>query len=94
LACRSWTAFRTLLIIEYNGRDYTLRKKSAWRSAFVVLDESDDEIGSLGRKSMWGREAAAVLPDEWPVAVRAFAIWRTLAMWKRESDGAVAAAAT
>jgi hypothetical protein len=77
------------MIIHYGGRDYTLRKPSAWRRAFVVLD-GERQIGSIAPESAWTRRAIADLPADWPLPIRAFAIWLVIILWKRDADSAAA----
>jgi hypothetical protein len=89
---RKPSAFRTVLIVSYDGREYTLRKKSAWRAAFVLL-EADREIGSLTPNSLWRRDARVTLTHDWPLPIRVFVIWLAIIMWKRDADAVVAAAA-
>jgi len=87
------SAFHRSFVLDYKGRQYTLRAKSTFRRAFILLDGAS-QIGSLAPNSMWTRTATAHLPDDWPLPLQVFAIWLTIVMWKREADsGAVAASA-
>jgi hypothetical protein len=82
--------FRDTMIIHAAGREYTLRKPSVWRRAFVVMD-GDRQIGSIAPDSAWTRRATADLPADWPMPVKAFVIWLVVILWKRDSDGVAAA---
>jgi hypothetical protein len=79
------SAFRNAFELNFNGWKYTLRKKSLLSRSFLV-ESGEREIGSLVPKSMWSRSARVTLPQDWPLPVRAFAIWLTIILWKRESD--------
>jgi hypothetical protein len=79
------SAFRHTMIVTYQGREYELRKSSAWRRTFVVLD-GDTQIGSLSPNSTWTRQATVDLPAKWPLAVRTFVIWLAIILWKRDAN--------
>lgn len=79
------SAFRHTISLRHQGREYTLRKPSRWRRAFVLMD-GERQIGSITPKSRWTRRAAADLPPDWPVAIQAFAIWLVLILWRRDAD--------
>jgi signal transduction histidine kinase len=76
-------------VLTCGGHEYSLRKRSMWRREFV-LRSGQTEIGSLVPRNMWTRHAQVTLPPDWPLAVRAFVIWLTILIWKRESDSAAA----
>jgi hypothetical protein len=78
------SAFRNTIVITHGGRQYTLRKKSVWKRAFVLL-EGDTNIGSLSPNRWLGRDASVNLPADWPLAVKTFVIWLAIILWKREA---------
>jgi hypothetical protein len=88
------SAFRNTFIVSHHGREYTLRKKSAWGRAFVVIADGpgeagsriESEIGSLAPQSAWTRRATVDLPKDWPLAIRVFVIWLAVIIWKREAN--------
>ena len=84
------SVFRETMIIRADGREYTLRKLSVWRRAFVLMD-GDRQIGSISPDSVWTRHATADLPADWPLPVKAFAIWLVIILWRRASNSAAAA---
>jgi len=84
------SAFRRSFTLDHNGRQYTLRAKAPFRRAFVLLDGTR-EIGSLVPDSAWTRKSTVHLPDGWPLPLTVYAIWLTIILWKRDSDGAAAA---
>jgi hypothetical protein len=79
------SAFRNTVIVTHGGRHYTLRKRSVWKRAFVLL-EGDREIGSLSPNSWLTRDATVNLPPDWPLAVKTFVTWLAIILWKREAD--------
>lgn len=79
------SAFSRKYLLRYHDREYTLRAKSAFRRAFVLLD-GPRQIGSIKPASALTRQAMADLPDSWPLPVRAFVIWLTMIQWRREKS--------
>src|SRR5689334_8996173 len=45
------SAFSSTLLVRYQGREYTLKKRSAWRRAFVVLAHLG-EAGSAAEREI------------------------------------------
>jgi hypothetical protein len=89
------SAFFNTFVLAYQGRQYTLEKKSAWGRAFVLrsrLGEAgsvrETQIGSVVPAGAWTRKASADLPDDWPLPLRVFVIWLATVMWRREADAA------
>jgi hypothetical protein len=83
------SAFRNAFIVSYNEKLYTLRKKSSWRRAFVLLDDGR-QIGSVSPDRVWTREATADLPRDWPMPIKAFVIWLVIVLWKRDAQSSAA----
>jgi len=79
------SAFRSTFMISWNGREYTLRKKSILGREFVLLD-GDTQIGSVARNSWWSRDSSVDLPTTWPLPIRVFVIWLVLIMWRRDAN--------
>jgi hypothetical protein len=91
------SAFFNTLTVGYQGREYTLKKRSAWRRTFVVLAPVGEagsalggEVGSLVPTGALTRKADVDLPEDWPLHLRVFVIWLAIIMWKREADSAAA----
>jgi len=81
------SVFRHTIVITHDGRQYTLRRKSFWKRAFVLL-EGDTTIGSLSPNSWLGRDATVHLPNDWPLAVKTFVVWLAIILWKRDAAAA------
>lgn len=81
------SAFRSTIVLQFNGREYTLRQPSIWRREFVIEDD-DQQLGTITPANMWTRHATADLPADWPEPVATFAVWLILLMWKREMEAA------
>jgi len=85
------SVFRQEFTLTLEGRAYTLKRLSAWRREFALC-VGDTRLGSVAPESWLLRRARVDLPEEMPGWARAFVVWLTLLMWKRDSDaGAVAA---
>jgi len=79
------SVLRREFIVRHAGRELTLRSRSMFRRAFVLLDDSR-EVGSIAPRSAFTRSAAADLPDDLPLPVRAFIVWLTVILWRREQN--------
>lgn len=79
------SVFRRTFVIRHAGREYTLRRESMFRRAFVLLDGSR-QIGSLAPNGAFTRKAAADLPRDLPLPVRMFIVWLTVISWRREQN--------
>jgi hypothetical protein len=74
--------------LEYGGGRYRLAKESVWRSVFLLTREGVGVVGSVRRKSLFGRETVVDLPGELPLEVRVFILWLTVLMQKRDAAAA------
>jgi hypothetical protein len=81
-------AFQRSFLVHHDGRSYTLRAKSAFRRAFVLLAGSE-QVGSVVPLGVLTRKASVDLPN-FPAAVKVFVVWLTVIIWKRDSDAAAA----
>ena len=78
--------FRREFVIRHRDREYTLRPESLFRRAFVLLDGSQQQIGSVAPESAFTRKAAASLPHDLPLPVRMFIVWLTMISWRRQQN--------
>jgi len=81
--------FHRTFLIEYAGKQYTLRAKSALLREFSLSD-GDREIGTLSTKGVFTRRATVEFPEEIPLQAKVFIIWLAVILWKRESDSSAA----
>ena len=79
------SVFRREFVIRHAGREYTLRRRSIFRRAFVLLAGSR-HVGSIAPSGAFTRKAAADLPHELPLPVRMFIVWLTVISWRREQS--------
>lgn len=79
--------FRRRYQITFGAKTLTLKARSTWGRAMVVLD-GERAIGHVAPTGAFTRRAAADLPDTLPLPVRAFIVWLALLVWKREADAA------
>lgn len=77
---RRW---RRELFIEHSGRQFSLRKESAFRRGFLLF-ENAAAIGSIAPAGVLTRKAAAVLPEDLPLFLRVFIIWLVMTTWKQD----------
>ena len=76
------SVFRLEFVIRHAGLEYTLRRRSIFRRAFVLLDGSR-EVGSIAPKNAFTRKAVVDLPPTLPVPLRMFIVWLTVISWRR-----------
>ena len=79
------SAFRRSFLVEHAGKQYTLRAKSAFRRAFILLDGSE-EVGSVCPEGIFTRRSKVDLPESLPLPVKIFIVWLTVILWKRDSE--------
>lgn len=78
--------FCPAIAIHHAGRDYTLRPRSIFRRAFVLLDGAR-EVGSLVPRNPFTRRAAVDLPTDLPLPLRMFVVWLTVMSWRAAASG-------
>ncbi len=83
--------FKQEFALTAEGREYVLRKLFWWRREFGLFVR-DTQVGTVAPEAWFTRRAAVNLPDDLPGSLRAFVVWLTLLMWKRDSDAAAASA--
>ena len=81
------SALRRSFFITHDGKQYTLRARSIFGRAFLLLD-GDREVGSLAPEGLCTRRAAIDLPEDLPLPVKVFIIWLAIILWKRDADSA------
>jgi hypothetical protein len=88
------SAFHRCFVIEYGGRLFTLRAKSAFGREFILFDDGPNEIGFIAPEGIFTRRAIAGFPEELPLPVKAFIMWLVIIIWKRDSDSGPSAGGT
>jgi hypothetical protein len=84
---RKPSAFTRRLLIEQGGVQYELRPRSMFLRGFQ-LRAGDQVVGTLLPDGFLSRRMNIDLPGSIPMPMRAFLIWLTVLMWKREADSA------
>ena len=81
----SKTSFwRPELEIEFEGDHYVLKKRSMWCDT-VVLQQGNEEMGTIRHTAWHRRDAHIELDDRLPPVLQVFALWLTLLLWKRDA---------
>jgi len=81
------SVFRHKLVIRHAAREYTLRHRSIFRPAFVLLDGSR-EVGSIVPEGIFTRKAAVDLPPDLVLPLRLFIVWLTIMSWRQDAAAA------
>jgi hypothetical protein len=84
------SAFRDSFVVDYDGRQYTLGRRSVFGREYILKQDSR-EIGSMAPEAWFTRKVIVNLPDDLPLAVRVFVVVLVLILWKRDSNAAAAA---
>ena len=80
------SVFRRAFVIQHERGALTLRAQSAFRRAFVA-QAGDVRLGSITPEGIFSRKSEVDLPADMPIAVKAFCVWLTVLLWKRDADG-------
>ena len=81
------SALQNRFEVEVAGRLLELRKLTIWNRRFGLFD-GEKQIGTIYPTNIFTRRSNIDLPDEWPLATRAFLFWLAFIMWKRQSQAA------
>ena len=81
------SALRRSFLIEHAGKQYTLRARSAFRRAFLLLD-GETEVGSLSPEGIFTRRVTVDLPEDMKPPVKVFIVWLAIILWTREAQAA------
>jgi hypothetical protein len=81
------SAFQYRFDVLLPNRTLTLRKLSIWSRRFGVF-EGEKQIGSIYPVGIFTRRSNIDLPNDWPLATRAFVFWLVFLMWRRQNQAA------
>jgi hypothetical protein len=73
--------------VKLGNRAVELRRLSVWRRRFGVFD-AGKKVGDIYPVGIFTRRANIELPGDWPLVDRAFLVWLSFLMWKRQSQTA------
>lgn len=85
------SAFGQEFTLSVEERTYVLKRLSVWRREFGLFADGV-RVGSIAPEAWFSRRARIDLPDQMPGWGRAFVVWLTLLLWKRDSDSSSVAA--
>jgi hypothetical protein len=84
---RKPSAWTRRLLIEIGGTQFELRPKSALTRGFRLL-KGEQVVGTLSPASIWSRKINVELPEDIPLLTRAFVVWLTVLLWRRDANAA------
>jgi hypothetical protein len=79
------SALRNVFVLEYERKQYMLRKKSSWTREVLLLN-GERVLGTLSPESPWTRRTTVALPDNWPLPVKVFVAWLAIVLRGRALD--------
>ena len=79
------SALQRRLLVEFEGRRFTLQPRSLVSRDFILLDDGA-EAGRIVPEGLLTRRAQAHLPEAMPLPVKVFLMWLVILLWKRAAD--------
>ena len=86
------SAFRSRFDLEFNARQYALKRASAFGRSFSVF-QGEAVVGSIRPAGVFTRRTIIDLPADWSIPIQVFAFWLVLVIWNRDDSAAIAGAA-
>ncbi len=77
-------ALRRSFVVEHGGRRFRLEAWTPFGRAFVLRDDRN-VVGTVKPDNFITRRATAELPEDLPLAVRAFLLWLVFILWRRDA---------
>jgi hypothetical protein len=81
------SAWTRRLVIEVDGAQFELRPRSAFTRGFQLF-KGERIVGNLSPASWLNRKLDVELPEDLPLLIKAFVVWLTVLLWKRDADAA------
>lgn len=80
------SALRNRFVLTLGGERVEMRPQGLLARVFT-LRAGDAAVGEVVRDGWFGRRVSVQMPDAWPLAVQAFALWLALVVWRRMEEG-------
>lgn len=84
---RKPSAWTRRLVLDFGGAKFELKPQSAFARGFQLL-EDERIVGTLLPDSFLTRKFNVELPEDLPLQIRAFIVWLTVLLWKRDASAA------
>jgi hypothetical protein len=81
------SAWTRRLILDFGGAQFELKPRSSFTRGFQLLTDGR-AVGSLSPASFLNRKINVELPEDLPLQIRAFIVWLTVTLWKRDASAA------
>jgi hypothetical protein len=81
------SAWSRKLVIEAGGERFELKPQSSFTRGFKLLRDNR-VVGTLSAASFLTRKINVELPEDLPLQLRAFFVWLTVLLWRRDASGA------
>jgi hypothetical protein len=80
------SAMTRRVVVYFGGAQFELRPRSALSRTFQLLS-GGTIVGSLSPSGFLSRRMDIELSEDLPLPIRAFVVWLTVVLWKRDSEG-------
>ena len=84
---RKPSAWTRRLLIESGGSRFELKPGSSFTRRFKLLKDGKT-VGTLSPASFLNRRINVELPEDIPLQIRAFIVWLTVLLWRRDAAAA------
>ncbi len=81
------SAWTRRLVLDFGGAQFELKPRSAFTRGFHLLKD-ERIVGTLLPASFLTRKINVELPEDLPLQIRAFIVWLTVMLWKRDASAA------
>jgi hypothetical protein len=81
------SAMTRRMIIDFRGTQFELRPRGIFSRGFQLLSRGA-VVGTLSAGGFFSRRMDVELSEELPLPLRAFVVWLTLLLWKRDMEAA------
>ena len=81
------SAWTRRLVLDFGGAQFELKPRSAFTRGFQLL-KGEQLVGTLLPANVLTRKINVELPEELPLQIRAFIVWLTVLLWKRDASAA------
>ena len=73
------------LVLEFGGAEFELKPLNSFTRSFQLLKDKK-AVGTLSAANLLTRKINVDLPEHLPLQVRAFVVWLTVLLWRRDAS--------
>ncbi len=81
------SAWTRRFVLEFGGTQFELKPQSAFTRGYKLIN-GERIVGTLSPASFLSRKINVELPEDLPIQIRAFVVWLTVLLWRRDASAA------